>query len=92
MSYSMVAKDQGDTDGLEYVYSQDDDVILGGELIIKTIKMNKVSAISLEIGKVPVLSFGNSLGDVSMAQYVINNDKYESRGFKGRQLNVRLSV
>ncbi len=81
MSYTMVASGQGDTDGLEYVYSEDDDVILGGELIIKTIKMNKVSAIEQEIGKVPVLSFGNSSGDVSMAQYVVNNDMYESRAF-----------
>ncbi|HAU99763.1 MAG TPA: hypothetical protein DCW47_01045, partial [Lachnospiraceae bacterium] len=56
MSYSMLASGQGDTDGLEYVYSADDKVILGEDLIIKTIKMNKVSAISQEIGKVPVLS------------------------------------
>ncbi|WP_051656434.1 LysM peptidoglycan-binding domain-containing protein [Butyrivibrio sp. AE3004] len=81
MSYTMVAKGQGDTDGLEYVYSKDDEVILGGDLIIKTIKMNKVSEIAQEIGKVPVLSFGNSSGDISMAQYVTDNDKYESRAF-----------
>ncbi len=81
MSYSMLASGQGDTDGLEYVYSADDKVILGEDLIIKTIKMNKVSAISQEIGKVPVLSFGNSSGDVSMAQYVLNNDQYETKAF-----------
>ena len=81
MSYAMIASGQGDTDGLEYVYSADDKVILGEDLIIKTIKMNKVSAISQEIGKVPVLSFGNSSGDVSMAQYVLNNDQYETKAF-----------
>ncbi|MBR1635348.1 MAG: haloacid dehalogenase-like hydrolase [Lachnospiraceae bacterium] len=81
MSYSMVATGQGDTDGLDYVYSKDDNVVLGGDLLIKTIKMNKVSAISQEIGKVPVLSFGNSSGDVSMAQYVENNSKYEGRAY-----------
>ncbi|MBQ7262021.1 MAG: haloacid dehalogenase-like hydrolase [Lachnospiraceae bacterium] len=81
MSYSMLASGQGDTDGLEYVYSADDKVILGEDLILKTIKMNKVSAISQEIGKVPVLSFGNSSGDVSMAQYVLNNDQYETKAF-----------
>jgi hypothetical protein len=43
--------------------------------------MNKVSVIAQEIGKVPVLSFGNSSGDVSMAQYVINNDQYETKAF-----------
>lgn len=81
MSYTMVAKDQKGEDGLEYQYTKDDDVILGGELIIKTIKMNKVSAIAEEIGKVPVLSFGNTSGDQSMAQYTVNNDTYESKAY-----------
>ncbi|MCR5094437.1 MAG: haloacid dehalogenase-like hydrolase [Lachnospiraceae bacterium] len=81
MSYTMVAKDQDGEDGLEYVYTKDDDVILGGDLVIKTIKMNKVSAIAQEIGKVPVLSFGNTSGDQSMAQYTVNNDQYETRAY-----------
>ncbi|WP_408069710.1 haloacid dehalogenase-like hydrolase [Butyrivibrio sp. JL13D10] len=80
-SYTMVASGQGDTDGIEYDYSKDDTVILSKDLIINTVKMNKVSAIALEIGKVPVLAFGNSSGDVSMAQYVVNNDRYESRAY-----------
>ena len=81
MSYTMTATGQGDADGLDYVYSKDDNVVLDGDLIIKTIKMNKVSAIALEIGKVPVLSFGNSSGDVSMAQYVENNPRYEGKAY-----------
>ena len=81
MSYTMVADNQNGTDGLEYIYTKDDDVILGGDLIIKTIKMNKVSAIAEEIGKVPVLSFGNTAGDQSMAQYTVNNDQYETKAY-----------
>lgn len=81
MSYTMVADHQDGTDGLEYVYTKDDNVILGGDLIIKTIKMNKVCAIAQEIGKVPVLSFGNTAGDQSMAQYTVNNDQYETRAY-----------
>ncbi|MBP5384211.1 MAG: haloacid dehalogenase-like hydrolase [Lachnospiraceae bacterium] len=81
MSYTMVADHQDGTDGLEYIYTKDDDVILGGDLIIKTIKMNKVSAIAEEIGKVPVLSFGNTAGDQSMAQYTVNNDRYETKAY-----------
>ncbi len=81
MSYTMVATGQEDTDGLDYVYTKDDEVVLGGDLIIKTIKMNKVSEIALEIGKVPVLSFGNSSGDISMAQYTVNNKDYESKAY-----------
>ncbi|MCR4907528.1 MAG: haloacid dehalogenase-like hydrolase, partial [Lachnospiraceae bacterium] len=81
MSYTMVATGQNGEDGLEYVYSKDDEVILGGDLIIKTIKMNKVSEIALEIGKVPVLAFGNSSGDISMAQYTVNNPDYEGKAY-----------
>ena len=43
--------------------------------------MNKVSTITTEIGKQPVLSFGNSAGDTSMANYVITNNEYESLAF-----------
>lgn len=81
MTYNFVATGQNLTDGLEYVYTKDDDVILGGDLVIKTIKMNKVTKIAEEIGKVPVLSFGNTSGDQSMAQYTINNDKYETQAY-----------
>ena len=81
MTYNFVATGQHLKDGLEYVYTKDDEVVLGGDLIIKTIKMNKVSKIAEEIGKVPVLSFGNTAGDQSMAQYTVNNDRYETKAF-----------
>ena len=81
MTYTMVASGQGDEDGLEYQYQKDDEVVLGGELIIKTIKMNKVSEIAEEIGKVPVLAFGNTSGDMSMQLYTVLNDKYEGQAY-----------
>ena len=37
--------------------------------------------ISQEIGKVPVLSFGNSSGDMSMHNYALSNPKYKSAAF-----------
>ena len=81
MTYDFIASGQNMTDGLEYVYTKDDKVILGGNLVIKTVKMNKVTKIAEEIGKVPVLSFGNTSGDQSMAQYTVNNDKYETKAY-----------
>ena len=81
MTYDYIASGQNMTDGLDYVYTKDDKVILGGNLVIKTVKMNKVTKIAEEIGKVPVLSFGNTAGDQSMAQYTVNNDKYETKAF-----------
>jgi phosphoserine phosphatase len=78
---SVVAPDQGDTDGLEYVYDDNDKLVLGGEFLIKNLKMNKVTVINQEIGQQPVLSFGNSSGDSSMAEYVTSGNKYKSLAF-----------
>ena len=78
---NLVAVHQGSTDGLDYTYSDKDKVILGGQFIIKNLKMNKVSAIVQEIGIQPVLSFGNSTGDAAMAEYTTTNNKYKSLAF-----------
>ena len=76
-----VSTGQNGEDGLEYQFKPDDQVITGGEFIIKDLKMNKVSAIVREIGKQPVLAFGNSSGDASMLEYTCSSNPYESRGF-----------
>ena len=78
---TLVAPDQGDTDGLNYVFDDNDQLVLGGEFLIKNLKMNKVSVIAQEIGVQPVLSFGNSTGDSSMAEYVTTKDPYPSLAF-----------
>lgn len=77
----ILASKQGDKDGLNYLFDAKDNLILGGEFIIKNLKMNKVTAIMREIGQKPVLSFGNSSGDSSMAEYVISNNHYRSLAF-----------
>ena len=74
------AKNQGATDGLNYDYTKDD-YLTRGEFVIKNLKMNKVESIYREIGKQPVLAFGNSSGDLSMINYTINGNKYKSLGF-----------
>jgi FMN phosphatase YigB (HAD superfamily) len=73
---TLVAPDQGDTDGLSYVYDDNDKLVLGGQFLIKNLKMNKVTVIAQEIGVQPVLSFGNSTGDASMAEYVTTDNPY----------------
>ena len=75
---TLVAPDQGDTDGLSYVYDDNDRLVLGGDFLIKNLKMNKVTVIAQEIGVQPVLSFGNSTGDSSMAEYVTTDNPYPS--------------
>ena len=78
---SLVATHQGDTDGLEYTFASDDQVILGGEFLLKDLKMNKVSNMVRHIGLQPVLAFGNTSSDFAMAEYTITNNKYRSLGF-----------
>ncbi len=78
---SIVATSQVDTDGLEYQFTKNDKLILGGDFITKNLKMNKVGVIAQEIGVQPVLSFGNSTGDSSMAEYVTKNNDYQSLAF-----------
>lgn len=78
---SLVATDQGDTDGLDYQFDENDQLVMGGEFLIKNLDMNKVTVIQQEIGKQPVLAFGNSGSDFSMAQYAINNNKYQAKAF-----------
>ena len=78
---SLVAPNQGDTDGLDYVFDENDQLVLGGEFLIKNLKMNKVTVIMQEIGQQPVLSFGNSTGDASMAEYVTSNNPHRSLAF-----------
>jgi len=81
---TLVSPKQGNIDGLNYVFNGDesgDEVVLSGNFVIKNLKMNKVTVIAQEIGIQPVLSFGNSSGDQSMAEYATTNNPYNSLAF-----------
>ena len=78
---TLVARNQGKTDGLSYTFKAGDEIVLGGENVIKNLQMNKVSAIVQEIGVQPVLAFGNSSSDASMLNYTINGNKYKALSF-----------
>ncbi len=78
---AIFASNQGDTSADNYVYRKDD-YLIRGQLTQKNLKMNKVVVIEHEIGKQPVLAFGNSGGDTSMLNYAIaDNNKYKSLSF-----------
>ena len=81
MDVAVEATNQDGTDGLEYVYTSEDTIVRTDTLLIKNLKMNKVAQIVKEIGRQPVLSFGNSGGDVSMHNYTIFNNRYKSAAF-----------
>ena len=78
--YRYVEENQQGKDGMEYVFPSDGKVVRG-EFEVKNINMNKVSAMAKEIGKHPVLAFGNSSGDFSMYNYTTANTKYKTMVF-----------
>ena len=81
MDVDVEATHEEGEDGLKYVYTSEDNIVRTDRLLIKNLKMNKVKAIVKEIGRQPVLSFGNSSGDVSMHNYTIFNNRYRSAAF-----------
>jgi hypothetical protein len=81
MDVKLKGNKQGTEVGVNYTIGQEEHLVRTDELIIKNLKTNKVLQISQEIGKVPVLSFGNSSGDIAMHNYCMGNDEYRSAAF-----------
>ena len=81
MDVRLISSSQGLEAGVNYNMGRKEDIVRTGELLIKNLKTNKVLQISQEIGKVPVLSFGNSSGDTSMHNYCLSNNKYRTAAF-----------
>ena len=81
MDVGLRSNKQGEETGVNYTMEKDEYLVRTGELIIKNLKTNKVLQIAQEIGKVPVLSFGNSSGDEAMHNYCMGNRKYRTLTF-----------
>ena len=81
MGVRLVSSSQGDVAGVNYTMGKEENLVRTDELIIKNLKTNKVLQISQEIGKVPVLSFGNSGGDSAMHNYCLSNSKHRAAAF-----------
>ena len=56
-------------------------VIAGKPLTQDNGKTNKIFSILNQIGKKPVLAFGNSMGDSGMFEYTLQDNKYRSMSF-----------
>ena len=62
--------------------SQEDILLLGAPIAeVECGKSGKPAGIAREIGKRPVLAFGNSSGDFSMLNYAESNPNHEGMGF-----------
>jgi len=80
--YEIMASSQSpDVKAYEYEYKKTDKFHFDGNFLMKNLKTNKVIGIIREIGIQPILAFGNSGGDTCMANYAINDNKYESLAF-----------
>ena len=60
-------------------FEKDDYLIRNGNLIKKNVNLSKVRMIAREIGKIPVLSFGNSSSDIPVQNYVLSGKKYKNQ-------------
>ena len=81
MDVKLQSSGQGEEDGVNYTFGKEEDLIRTDQLIIKNLKTNKVLQITQEIGKVPVLSFGNSGGDSAMHNFCLSNTEHKSAAF-----------
>ena len=80
MDVRLVSSSQGTEEGVNYTMGREEDLVRTDSLLIKNLKTNKVLQISQEVGKVPVLSFGNSSGDCAMHNYCLSS-KHRSAAF-----------
>ena len=81
MDVKLRSSEQGGEEGVNYTFGKEEDLIRTDQLIIKNLKTNKVLQITQEIGKVPVLSFGNSGGDSAMHNYCLSNTEHKTAAF-----------
>ena len=79
--YGYMATGQGETADTDYTFQPEDKVVFDGTYYGENAKMSKVDAIVREIGKQPVLAFGNSSGDLAMELYTISGNPYRSAAF-----------
>ncbi len=73
MDVKLRSTSQGTEEGVNYTMGREEEIVRTDELVIKNLKTNKVLQINQEIGKIPVLSFGNSGGDAAMHNYCLSN-------------------
>ena len=81
MDVELESNKQGENAGVNYTLGVDEYLKRTDHLLIKNLKTNKVKQIAQEIGKVPVLSFGNSGGDSAMHNYCLSNEQYQTAAF-----------
>ena len=71
-----------ESSNMNFKYADGDDLVLTGGFIQKNLNANKSIYIEREIGKRPVLAFGNSGSDTSMLNYTIDQrNRYSAQAY-----------
>jgi len=71
-----------ESSNMNFKYENGDDLVLTGGFIQKNLNANKSIYIEREIGKRPVLAFGNSGSDTSMMNYAIDSrNPYKAQAY-----------
>ena len=77
-----IASGKGDEPADKYNMGQDEEILLDSPIdAVECGRSGKPAAIAREIGKRPVLAFGNSAGDYSMLNYAEGNPDHTGMGF-----------
>ena len=63
---------EGEPSNMDFKYEDGDELVLTGGFVQKNLNANKAIYVEREIGKRPVLAFGNSGSDTSMMKYAID--------------------
>ncbi len=79
--YGYTASNQGNTADVDYTFQPGDQIVFDGSYYGENAKTSKVDAIVREIGRQPVLAFGNSSGDLAMEVYTISDNPYRSAAY-----------
>ncbi|MBQ9697563.1 MAG: haloacid dehalogenase-like hydrolase [Acidaminococcaceae bacterium] len=58
-----------------------DKVVISGRPLVDNAKTRKIFSLLNQIGKKPVLAFGNSMGDSGMFEYTLQDNPYNSAAF-----------
>ena len=78
--YGTKATGQGDEAVNKYTFEQGDELVFDGTKELEVAKLNKVVYIEREIGRRPLLAFGNSSGDYAMLNYAQLNPDHKGMG------------
>lgn len=78
--WGVKATGQADQAPSKYTLTKDDKLVFDGTKSEEVGKLNKVVYIEREIGRRPLLAFGNSSGDYAMLNYAQNNPEHKGMG------------